>query len=122
MEDFLNGSNPTYKVREQSIFKRREEEHLRFFVNQIFYIVQVAQQGRLSVDPWKHICIGSDFDGLIRSIDTCKNVANLGQLGETLTRHLPDLACEANIPLPRSAASIAEDIFFNNAFHILSSI
>jgi hypothetical protein len=100
------------------LFKRRDDDHLRFFVNQLFQIVLVAEETRLTIDPWKHICIGSDFDGLIKAIDSCKDTSELSVFGDRLIASLNDLADEANVSLPRSADELIKDILFNNAYNL----
>ena len=103
----------------QNISRERNEEHLRFFVNQLFHIVLVAQKNKLPYDPWKHMCIGSDFDGFIRAIDTCRKISQLSNFGPQLGNNLKALAEKANISLPRSAKEIAEDLLFNNAYEFI---
>jgi microsomal dipeptidase-like Zn-dependent dipeptidase len=99
-------------------FRDRSDEHLRHFVNQIFHIIKVAEFYQLK-NGWEHICIGSDFDGFIRTIDCCDNAGRLTDFANTLIQRLPALANEAHIPLPKSPQQVVENIFFNNCYHVM---
>ncbi len=83
VENILNALVAERGLR-HSISRERNEEHLRFFVNQLFHIVLVAQKNKLPYDPLKHMCIGSDFDGFIRAIDTCRKISQLSNFGPQL--------------------------------------
>ncbi len=100
--------------------RKRNVKHLLFFVNQIFHIVTVATKAQLPNDPWKHICIGSDFDGLIQSIDVCADISQLTTFGRSLVRWLPEIARRTNFPLPqRTPEDLVEDLLYNNAYEFL---
>jgi microsomal dipeptidase-like Zn-dependent dipeptidase len=101
----------------QNFIKERELEHTRYFANQILHIVKVAGSAGFKGDPWKKICIGTDFDGFIRAIDSCKNISNLEKFRDMLIDLLDK---EDGISLPRSATEIVNDIFFHNAFKLIS--
>ncbi len=118
VENMINALIPERDIH-YKVFKERYLEHLRFFVNQLFHIVLTAKKHKLAIDPWNHICIGSDFDGFIRAIDTCKNSTHLSGFGDLLAENLEDLAKEANIILPKDAKLIAEDILFNSAHNFI---
>jgi microsomal dipeptidase-like Zn-dependent dipeptidase len=52
--------------------------HARHFMNQVFHLFQIA--GNYGIDAnqmARHICIGSDFDGLINPLKCCRNVVDL---------------------------------------------
>ena len=93
----------------------RREEHLDYFVNQLFHIILITEAGGLeNVDPWEHICIGSDFDGFIRTIDCCKHASGLSSFADQLIKQLPTLAKNSNLLLRKSPQELIENIFFNN--------
>jgi len=99
----------------------RREEHLNYFVNQLFHIVLVTEAARLdNIDPWEHICIGSDFDGFIRTIDCCKDASELSNFADELMKQLPKLAKDSGLRLRKSPQELIENIFFNNCFNIIS--
>ncbi|MEO8399551.1 MAG: membrane dipeptidase [Ignavibacteriaceae bacterium] len=101
------------------LFAKRNDEHLRFFVNQIFHILQVAHHINLRNNAWKHICIGSDFDGFIRSIDCCTNAGELENFANLLIEKLPGLAKEKGYILPEPADRLVKDLFFNNCYELM---
>jgi hypothetical protein len=86
----------------------------------VFYIASIGEKSGIK-DPWKQICIGSDFDGFIRAIDSCKNIAQLTKFGSMIIDRLPGIAKEAKIELPRAPRQLVEDIFCNNAYNFISS-
>jgi microsomal dipeptidase-like Zn-dependent dipeptidase len=54
-------------------------------------IVHIVSTGLLNtkVDPWLHLCIGSDFDGLIDPIINCRSAKNYNKLESSLIQWLP---------------------------------
>jgi microsomal dipeptidase-like Zn-dependent dipeptidase len=96
------------------------ENHARHFVNHILTIVSVARQSNLAIDPWKHICMGSDFDGMISAMHCCMNASETEKLKTYLLRLLPIEANRIGITLPRPVDKIVEDLFFNNAYDFLN--
>lgn len=79
----LSGSAP-----ESEFLPTREERHPLALCFNILHIVSVGRI-RTTQDPWKQICIGSDFDGLINPVINCRNVSQLPVLQENLIRWLP---------------------------------
>ncbi|WP_162056343.1 hypothetical protein [Pontibacter pamirensis] len=57
--------------------------HLRHLINTIFHIVKVGERLK-QVDQWEHICIGSDFDGLINPIKTCVSSSHFYELPDKI--------------------------------------
>lgn len=53
------------------------------FLNQIFYIVNVYHSSPLnsSKNPWDHVCIGTDFDGVINPLDAYPTGAFMENFG-----------------------------------------
>lgn len=62
------------------------ESDLRYLCNNILHIVKVGGES-----AWKHICIGSDFDGLVNAIECCRNATEYGDLAQKLKQLLTDL-------------------------------
>ncbi len=61
------------------------------FCQQVIHIVLITELHKLpatdpsmrvpsSIDPWDHICLGSDYDGLITALKTCPSARQLSQL------------------------------------------
>jgi hypothetical protein len=96
------------------------ELHFRHFCNTIFHIVKVGSSLISPVrDPWKHIVIGSDFDGLIDSVDFCCNAEQYNIIADYIVSKLPALAEEAGVVLPSDPSVIAADLLYNNAHSFL---
>ncbi|MCK4661843.1 MAG: membrane dipeptidase [Bacteroidales bacterium] len=65
------------------IFNKR----LRHLCNNILHIVKVGGE-----KAWKHICIGSDFDGMVDAVNCCKNSEKFKKLERKLCKMLPKMA------------------------------
>jgi hypothetical protein len=48
-----------------------------------------AEIGSKMTDPWRHICIGSDFDGLIDPVKICRDASKMPDLEKVLLKWLP---------------------------------
>lgn len=66
----------------------REDRHPLSLCFNLLHIISV---GKLytAKNPWDHVCIGSDFDGLINPIINCRNSTKSKDLGPLLLRWLP---------------------------------
>lgn len=56
-----------------------------------FNIVHIVSVGMISTsrNPWDHVCIGSDFDGLIDPVKVCRDSSKMAQLEADLIRWMP---------------------------------
>ncbi len=91
-------------------------QHLLHFINHILYIARLWKKKNLQINPWKHICIGSDFDGLIAPMYCCRNVTKLPGFAEDLRQRIPEEAANANIEMPtKDIDEFINDLFFDNA-------
>ena len=76
--------------------------HVEYLCNNLLHIVRV---GRKSIGDrvWDHICVGSDFDGLIVSIEYQPNrrvkANNIPDLRAKLKETLPNVAQKMGMPL-----------------------
>ncbi len=102
---------------------RQNFEHLRHFCNNLLHIALTAQESGLSDEvAWGHVCIGSDFDGLINAMDYATSAADLGILRQGVNTWLRKFA--ANLDYQRDAAfwdGVTEKLFFQNAFEFLQT-
>jgi hypothetical protein len=73
---------------ESKAFPTRQERHPLALCFNILHIVSVGLI-RTDKDPWAHICIGSDYDGLINPVINCRDTSQLPVLEENLIRWLP---------------------------------
>lgn len=88
--------------------------HARYLVSNILHIVKVGQ-GIPGRDPWEHIAIGSDFDGLVNPVDFCTTARDMGQYAQYLGTQLNDPLVRAAFPHPYVTADVLEQICFRNA-------
>ncbi len=77
----------------RQMIRNMQNTDLKHLCNNILHIVRVGGD-----KAWKHICIGSDFDGLVCAIKCCKNVTEYGNLALKLKRMLPEMAASATPP------------------------
>ncbi|AUD04874.1 amidohydrolase family protein [Spirosoma pollinicola] len=73
---------------ESQLVPTREERHPLALCFNILHIVSVGMI-RTDQNPWQHICIGSDYDGLINPVINCRDVSQLPVLEDNLIRWLP---------------------------------
>ena len=104
---------------------RDKEKHLRYFIQTILYIIKVGYQHNIA-SPWKHICIGSDFDGLIDAIDVCKTSEKLPILKRKLMEYCEKHDSKSSIlkEVTKEGASmldLVEHITFFNAVNFFSN-
>ena len=93
------------------------EMHLRFLVNNIIHILRVAgNHPAIDINnAAKQICIGTDFDGLINTIDCCKTITGLMQLKKDMRSDLAEGLTTLNIGADFiNADELLDNIFYNN--------
>jgi microsomal dipeptidase-like Zn-dependent dipeptidase len=62
---------------------------VKYLANNILYMVKVGGE-----QAWNHIAIGSDFDGLINSLEQARNAKKFNKLYRKLIRIIPKMAQE----------------------------
>lgn len=87
---------------------RKERRHLRHLCNNLVHIAKVAGD-----KAWKHVCIGSDYDGLINAINGCKDSSEIKNLFSDMVDELPEIADSAGVPLNDVQGKL-RDFLFNN--------
>lgn len=100
----------------------RKELHLKFFCNQLLKIKDIFdkhQSELVNVNVWDHICMGSDFDGLISTIHCCRNITEVEEFAKMIHDSLPIFAKSTNINLGISIDVLVDKIFFQNAYDFL---
>lgn len=104
-------------------------DHIAYFCNNLLHIVRVGRQ-TIGERVWDHLCIGSDFDGLIVSIEFKNNhrvKANaIPELRKRIKQSLPEIARKMDMTLivdGRDQDTFLEQIldkcFFDNALCFL---
>jgi microsomal dipeptidase-like Zn-dependent dipeptidase len=91
----------------------KQENDIFHLCNNILHIIKVGGK-----EAWKHICIGSDFDGLINPIEGCANATRLDHLRKELKKWLPDLANKVGLPF-QNVDETVDNIMFGNAYEFL---
>lgn len=77
---------------EANLFPTKEERHAMLLC---LHMVHAVRLGYATLNwvgdksPWDHICIGSDFDGLINPINGIDNVKHYGDLRNAIIQYLP---------------------------------
>jgi microsomal dipeptidase-like Zn-dependent dipeptidase len=100
--------------------------HARHFMNTIFHFFVLA--GKNNINPAliaERICIGSDFDGMVNPIDSCRNVTRYDDFKKYLLKNFPEWEQEASYALPVKISGfikpkdLLENIFYRNALKFL---
>lgn len=94
--DVKNLPKEPLKIQESFLEKEESVEsmnHTKMLCFNIIHIVVTAYRFcDDSINPWKHICIGSDFDGLIEPALACENVTETASLKLALIKMLKHCA------------------------------
>lgn len=67
----------------------KEERHTLSLCFNILHIIYVGSYLMENADPWKHICIGSDYDGLIDPLIQFRDAETIPELEKLLIKWLP---------------------------------
>ncbi|MBA3900536.1 MAG: hypothetical protein H0X62_10055 [Bacteroidetes bacterium] len=95
-----------------------KKSHPKQLANNIFHIVKVGRS--VNVNAWKQICIGSDFDGMIRPINDVLTASHFNNLREILASNIKKYAGKAGVPVKAGDVSkIVNDIMLENALKFL---
>ena len=101
-------------------YRNKSEKHLLHFINHILYIADLCIRNGIPNNPWKQICMGSDYDGLIAAMYCCRNVTNLPDFAKQLRDRIPMEAVKAGITMPTlDIDEFIQDFFYNNAMNLL---
>jgi len=102
--------------------------HARHFMNQLFHLFVIAESSGIGIATMaNHICIGSDFDGMINPVDCCPNVTGLSAFRQLLLDHFSDweneLFEQTNLRVSTviSANQLLEKLFYANGAAFLQS-
>lgn len=72
-------------------------------------------------DTWRHLCIGSDFDGLINPVNSCTSASHYAYLEQDMLERLHEMikGNEAAYHVIDLRTQV-RDIMYNNAMDFLS--
>lgn len=74
---------------ESWLIPTKEDRHPLSFCFNIIHIIQVGLLKTEVEEPWKHICLGSDFDGLIEPLKISPDISSLEELEFNMLKWLP---------------------------------
>ena len=90
---------------------------LRYLCNNILHIVKVGGKA-----AWKHICFGTDYDGMINALNISKTANKFKRINKKLEEALLSMAESdpgTNYFTEKMGQKV-EDILYNNAFNFLN--
>jgi hypothetical protein len=111
------------------IFKSNKKESYEdafYFWEQIRIIAEYAYTNKLSDNPWKCICLGSDYDGVINPLNQYRDASTLSLLYLNLILHLNEYWNTGKSIIPKNhqekdASTIIYEIMYNNAYAFIKA-
>jgi len=94
------------------------EVHLRQLAATMLKVLAITRLYALP-DPWDHLCIGSDFDGLVQAVDCCKTSLEFEQMAQALAVTLEAVAAKTGLELNLPASEIVAKFCYTNAFNFI---
>jgi microsomal dipeptidase-like Zn-dependent dipeptidase len=92
---------------------------IRYFCNNWLHAVKIGLEV-IGDDAWNHLCIGSDFDGLIDPIDDFKSAAAYKLIFGRLVQWMPVVAQATGIPMaPDEVQQKVKGLVHDNAIQFL---
>lgn len=76
----------------KDIAPSRAERHVMLLCMHLIYAVRIGNEQLVwlqGTSPWDHLCIGSDFDGLVNPVNRLDNIEKLSGLEDNLRKYLP---------------------------------
>lgn len=96
-----------------------KDYQIRFLCNNWMHVIKVGMQA-IGYNAWKHVCIGSDFDGLIDPVDDFKSAADYNFIFGRLVEWTPVMADAMDIPInPVEVQEKVKGLVFENALNFL---
>lgn len=127
LEEFIESEfkpvpRPTYHRLDENhhnTFQKFRNWQIRYFCNNWLHAVRTGMQV-IGDEAWNHICLGSDFDGLIDPIDDFKSAASYKFIFARLVEWMPLMAEAMGIEVPASdAQEKVRGLVFDNALKFL---
>lgn len=106
-----------------SIFRSRKSNDLlwaEYFWKNIMAIAEQCYDLNVNTDPWKLICLGSDFDGIINPLNKFRTSTDLQALSECILKNLIDYWGSGRSKIPANhlgidAHTVVYNIMYKNA-------
>ncbi len=112
LEEWINLENNGLPQIEREKIEAGEKDKvgLRHLCLHIIHIIKLTGS-----KGWQHICLGSDFDGLIHPINSCKTASELPRLEELLLTELKKVIETSKVEIPcQDIRRHVRDFMFNN--------
>jgi len=111
----------------KGIFQRKQKReylHAMYFWQNLISIAEFAYQNGFSTDPWKCICMGSDYDGIINPLNTYRDAETLPNLYNYLIEYLNDYWKDRNSIIPKhhggwKSEDVIYRIMYKNAYEFI---
>lgn len=114
-----------HKADLEVLVQYQPEEHLKYFINHLLKIKLIADSNAdelEGVNVWDHICIGSDFDGMISAVHCCMNATQFQSFANMVQNALPAYASEVGVDLgDLCIENITKKIFFGNGYRFIKN-
>ena len=85
----INTMESMISENESWLIPTKEDRHPLSFCFNIIHIIQVGLLKTDIEEPWKQICLGSDFDGLIEPLKISPDISSLEELEANMIKWLP---------------------------------
>lgn len=109
--------NDVFSTDKKEVNAAEYKYHIRLVINQLIRIWQITEWEGMS-HPWDNICMGSDFDGLIETVQCCRNSSEFASFSQALKVELTSvLLLYPKIEL--SAAEIIDKFMYKNGREFL---
>lgn len=111
----------------KNIFRKREKKafyEAEYFWNQIKTIAEFAYTNGFTENPWKCICLGSDYDGVINPLNSYRDSSSITVLYNNLIVYLNEYWDKNPIikkKIDQDAQDVIYDIMYKNAFDFINN-
>ncbi|MGK7395005.1 MAG: membrane dipeptidase [Candidatus Cyclobacteriaceae bacterium M3_2C_046] len=85
-----------FKQLKNQLSLNKRSLHLRLLCNNILHFVKIGGE-----KAWRHVCLGSDYDGMINPVNNCKNLSQYPSLEQDLNDVLPKMIALHNAQFPQ---------------------
>jgi len=99
---------------------RKANRHLKYFCCNILHTLDVLVDHGFS-EPWKYVCFGSDYDGLVDAVDCCKTFADMPKFRSRVAKYMRGVnGFQARYGI--SPTAFTDKFFYTNALDFFGII
>lgn len=107
--------------------QKREYLHAYYFWQNLIRIAEIAYQNGYQDDPWKCICLGSDYDGIINPLNTYRDAETIPTLYNYLIEYLDEYWKDRNPIIPKNhggwnSYNVIYRIMYKNAYEFVERV